>query len=402
MTVKALFPTSRPSLDLNFAKTKRLDPRITFSRSSTATYIGSDGLIKSAAVNEARFDHNPATGESLGLLVEEARTNEHPNSTINALSQGIVGLTQGSASIVAPTGATSTVETWAVDTSTGNHSGYYFYSNDTVAYGYSLFVKPNGTTKILVSTNTRDNDPGISVDLTTGQVFAGTSSNYLISKLTNGWVRISVITPSMRAHGPGFRLLDASGNSSFTGNGTSGVYVWGMQFERGSSSTSYIPTSGSQVTRAADVASITGTNFSSWYRQDEGTINTAFTSNGKTAANLIWRFSSGSESMVLWAGNTGTGALVVDTAGGRTVQLLAREQIANGKNAFAYKQNNFAFVQNGGAASTDTAGNTTTTINSLIVAQQTGGENPLNGTIARLAYYPVRLPDATLQALTAS
>ena len=75
MTIKQLFPTQRPALDLNFARQKRLDSRVTFTRASTGTYVGSDGLIKTAASGEARFDHDPETGESLGLLVEESRTN---------------------------------------------------------------------------------------------------------------------------------------------------------------------------------------------------------------------------------------------------------------------------------------------------------------------------------------
>lgn len=66
---------SRAPLDLRFALQKTLDPRISFARASSATFVGSDGLIQTAAVNAPRFDHNPQTGESLGLLVEEARTN---------------------------------------------------------------------------------------------------------------------------------------------------------------------------------------------------------------------------------------------------------------------------------------------------------------------------------------
>ena len=65
---------SRPTLDQRFAKDKSLVDKvsgqnlITFTRASSATYVGSDGLIKTAANNEARFDHDPTTGESLGLL----------------------------------------------------------------------------------------------------------------------------------------------------------------------------------------------------------------------------------------------------------------------------------------------------------------------------------------------
>jgi hypothetical protein len=75
-----------PSLDLRFADNKSLVDAVTgaslvtFTRASSATYVGSDGLIKTATTNEPRFDHNPTTGESLGLLVEEARTNLLLNS----------------------------------------------------------------------------------------------------------------------------------------------------------------------------------------------------------------------------------------------------------------------------------------------------------------------------------
>ncbi len=69
------FPNVRPSLDLRFALAKKLDPRITFTRGSIGTYFGSDGLMRTAGVNEPRFDHYPITGQSLGLLIEESRTN---------------------------------------------------------------------------------------------------------------------------------------------------------------------------------------------------------------------------------------------------------------------------------------------------------------------------------------
>jgi hypothetical protein len=80
MSIKRFFPEIRPTLDLNFAATKRLDPRIAFTRTSTGTFVGSNGLIQTAVSGAPRFDHNPATGESLGLLVEEARTNLLLNS----------------------------------------------------------------------------------------------------------------------------------------------------------------------------------------------------------------------------------------------------------------------------------------------------------------------------------
>ena len=73
--VTADYPTIKPSLNLNFARSRALDPRITFTRASVGTYVGRDGLIKTAGNNEPRFDHDPVTLESLGLLLEESRTN---------------------------------------------------------------------------------------------------------------------------------------------------------------------------------------------------------------------------------------------------------------------------------------------------------------------------------------
>jgi hypothetical protein len=74
MSIKNLYSTSFPSLGADFASTKRIPTDIQYSRASTGTYVGSDGLIKTALIGEPRFDYDPVTGECRGLLVEEART----------------------------------------------------------------------------------------------------------------------------------------------------------------------------------------------------------------------------------------------------------------------------------------------------------------------------------------
>ena len=76
------YPTIRPTLDLNFAVTKVLDDRITFTRDSVGTYIDENRVLKYASNNVPRFDHDFDTGESLGLLIEESRTNLAEYGTI--------------------------------------------------------------------------------------------------------------------------------------------------------------------------------------------------------------------------------------------------------------------------------------------------------------------------------
>ena len=77
------YPTIRPSLNLDFAKSASLDSRITFSRTSKATATGKNGLVKDYGENEPRFDYDETTGECLGLFVEEGRTNLYRNSDIS-------------------------------------------------------------------------------------------------------------------------------------------------------------------------------------------------------------------------------------------------------------------------------------------------------------------------------
>src|SRR4029077_13732912 len=68
-----------PTLDLVFSG-PTLDPRLTFTRASTATYFSAAGTLQTAATNAARFDYDPVTHAALGLLIEEARTNVVLNS----------------------------------------------------------------------------------------------------------------------------------------------------------------------------------------------------------------------------------------------------------------------------------------------------------------------------------
>jgi hypothetical protein len=79
MSIQQNFPAISPSLNLNFARSKTLDPRITFTRTSSATRVNGQGLIEVVPTNAPRFDHSydPVSGtvRSLGLLVEEARSN---------------------------------------------------------------------------------------------------------------------------------------------------------------------------------------------------------------------------------------------------------------------------------------------------------------------------------------
>jgi len=245
----AEYPNVRPTLDLAFAQTKVLDSRITFSRGSTATYFDANGVLQSAATNTARFDHNPATGESLGLLVEEARTNlrTYSNAPYTSGGSGLIW----SLNQLAPDNTMTAVKI-ADDTSTGQHwiqIGEY----PTMAagtYTISVFAKAAGRNRFSIK---GVNLTSVTFDLSSVSVISG--SGGAITALGNGWHKCSVsettATPNFYQWFVNLNTNAGSGFQSYAGDGSSGVFIWGWQVEAGAFPTSYIPTPATFTGRAS-------------------------------------------------------------------------------------------------------------------------------------------------------
>jgi hypothetical protein len=166
---------------------------------------------------------------------------------------------------------------------------------------------------------------------------------------------------------------------------------------------SYIKTEGSQVTRSADAASMTGTNFSSWYRTDEGTVYARATTSSITTAPSIYTFvdSSGTNANTIYGNASATNHLVV-RASGATVANLDGGTFTNDTSSNScgvYKVNDFALSLDGGAIASDNAGAIPVVDRLFIGGNQTGAVSG-NLTIKKLAYYPKRLTNAELQGLT--
>jgi hypothetical protein len=291
-----VFPSVRPTLDLDFANSKTLDPRITFTRASGGSYVGADGLIKLAGVNEARFDHDPETGESLGLLIEEARTNLLLRSEEFTSPWSYIGASSFISNILSPNGinySTKLVESNLLEP-------HFLFSGASVTNGlqYTASIYAKAAERSWV--NLSFQATGLSVNawanfnLNTGEIGRfGSAVIPNITKFPNGWYKCSITATAIlttSVGGLGVSPISSDINSrlpSYQGDGVSGIYIWGAQEEQGAFPTSYIPTLGSTRTRAADNASITGKNFSEWYRQDEGTVYSNITVNEDISSALF-------------------------------------------------------------------------------------------------------------------
>lgn len=369
-------------------------------------------VLQTAASGAARFDHNPTTGESLGLLIEEQRTNLLTYSAqFDNAAWVKSGLTVTADSAVAPDG---TQEADSIVPTTANTSHFLdsiaiSFTSGT-AYTQSVYAKALGTGGYRV--RLRFNAAAFTsiltadFDLNTGTVTAIVGVTATITPVGNGWYRCTATaTATATASSDIYMLiLTSNGGQAYAGDGFSGALLWGAQLEAGAFPTSYIPTVASQVTRAADAASMTGVNFSSWYRQDEGTIYVDW-SIYQFVAGVSVRFtvSDGSTSNQLRARLAPSGSTQVRhdvTSAGVTSTLGSPGVLASiNKEAFAFAANNYAGVLNGGAASTSVS-LTLPIASQITIGGGVAAVTPLNGHIRKLSYYPIRVTNTQLQALT--
>ena len=374
-----------PSLDLRFADNKSLTDAVTgaslvtFTRASSGTYTDSAGVIQTAATDVPRFDHNPTTGESLGLLVEEARTNLLLRSEAIATSPWFANanttLSNNTGEVLDPAGG-STATKVAVSGGFG-------------AFGQgAVLTAAIHTGSIWLRCATGTISAQLIVYLAESPFTNIGTTNVTI---TTSWQRFNVVTSTATAASYNFQI-----NNIAVGT----VYAWGAQLEVGSFPTSYIPTTTAAVTRSADVASITGSAFTSFYNQTEGSFfcstfapkGTVVYGTGDTFDNTQYINAALSYNVIIRSGGAGSATLTAP------VSTATVANIAHG-----YAANNFAAVSNGGTIDTDTSGAVPLAQVRLKLgssAWDTGGNNNINGHIRRLTFWGQRLPNNILQGIT--
>ena len=426
MSLSLNFPTTNPSLMIDFVNRSTLDSRVTFTRASTATYFDSSGVITTAAANVPRFDYNPSTLQPRGLLIEEQRTNSIRNNTM----QGAVAGTPGTL----PTN-------WVALATAGGITREIVGIGTVDGISY-IDIRYSGTTTDANSVNLAF-DGNSAIAASSGQTW--TSSSYLTvvgGNFTN--ITSAVVRVTERTGAGGFVGTTEVSFSSASGslrqnrfsvartlgatagavqgniflNIASGVAIditlrIGLpQLEQGAFATSVIPTTTTALTRNADVASMTGTNFSSWFNASQGTLLNQFSVIGYQSTLAFpssSTISDNTNSNRYSLANTNTGANLysyAEIASGGVTQagFFGASGSAFGVNAvrkvaLTYATNDCAFTTQGLSAQTDTSV-TLPTVDRLYIGLGATGSGPINGHIQRIAYYPTRLANAQLQALT--
>jgi hypothetical protein len=232
-------------------------------------------------------------------------------------------------------------------------------------------------------------------------------------------VTVTAVAYSLSFYGAGAVTLSGTTTGTVTGSGayplrstltftpTAGTLTLTVsgsctdaQLESGGNITSVIPTTSSQVTRAADSALMTGVNFSSWYRQDEGTLFVTSETKSNASFLRIASITNGTSSVNerYISESVGTArAFIVQPSG--SIAFTGASWNGFGYAALSHKTLDSAFSFNGSLLP-NSSEIPSTVLNTLSIGSFVSGSSILNGTIKKLAFYPKRLSNIELVGLT--
>lgn len=386
-----------PKLALDFT-TASLDARVTFTRttgaSNPATYVNSSGYITAATNNQPRFDYDPITLACKGLLIEESRTNVMP------FSNDFSGWTNNGATVSASseTSPDGTTNATLVTGASGNLRIYKLLTglSSTSTYSFSWFAKAGTSNTITIDFVNVANGP--TFNFSTGTW--GPSGSWTVNKqqFGNGWWRLTAtVACNTTTAGPGLRVASAS----------STAHIFGFQMEVGAFATSYIPTEATALTRNADVATMTGTNFSDWFTQNNGSFTTEYiryTGSGVGLSRNILSVSDGTNNNRIelnMANATNDGCYIV-TGGSPQAQIVGGTALFNqiARMAVGFQENNTSVAVNGANSVTDTSV-LIPTVDRMNIGRSGGGSGGFyNGWIRKIYFYPQRLINLELQSFS--
>ena len=381
-----------------------------FERDSIATRVNKEGLIEVVGNDIPRIDYTDSAEGA--LLLENSATNLITYSedfSQSAWTKGNSTIT--SDTLISPSGILN------ASTLTDNTANTIHRLRDSVSlsastdYGLSIFAKKGTLSNIqLALINTANSSTASRVfDLENGILGESITSNGTLqdSKITdygNGWYRCE-ITAQLGSTPNTYQITlapQSSGNSStgnqvtYDGDGNGNVHLWGAMLEQNSVASSYIPTSGSTVQRAAETAN--GSGNSEVFNDSEGVL---FADIAALANDLTYRsisIGTGVGVINLFYSNV-SNTIVASSAGGALIIKQLSDITNFNKVIFKYKQNDFSLWVNGFEIGTDTSGTTGNALTTLSFDNTAGGSK-WYGKTKELGYYDTVLTDEELEYMT--
>ena len=437
--VETSAPVNPPSLTFNFVNGTRIDPRISFTRSTSATFFAANGSLAYANTNVPRFEYT--SGVSRGLLIEDQRTNIYRGSVTPIL--GPNEWNGGNLSYVANTTSPDGTNNAIVVSNSIDLNSLFSPNRDAYlqnsVYTKSIFAKAiAGSNSIFFQAIVNATYYAVaSFNLTTGVASTGGDANSRVSMVSvgnNWWRCIQTIKTD-----PSAALV---GDSFFIGgygatNIPTQMALWGWQSEQGTEATSLIVTpTNSSATRTRDDVRVPINANATWYNSLTGTCYGEYSITAQGRATFggfgytpgypqFFGFVGGDPSNVIMAHYHGW-ASQANSLGGATAGNISflnyNNPTANGtgnftnvdnvltpnqvdnigstvKAAFSYSSNNMIFGANGITGTTSYT-NANPIATSLFLMQEGRFQLQPSGYFKKFMYYPNKLTAAQIQFIT--
>ena len=411
---------SGSSLDLDFANDRyRLNgtnytgisnfitaSSATFTRSSTATYIDSNGLVATAAADVPRLTYNSHSRTPKGILIEDSSTNlitQSQNFNTGNWQKGS-GTTVTSNAIMAPDGTMTGSFYNGTVTGAFNNTGVgSIPASSTVTR--SIYIKAGTYTNLRFEFTDSTNCSNYCValfNLNTGvaswtSVRTGQGAVHM-ERLQNGWFRVSATF-----------TYSATGNSNFViylgcyGTCSGTAYIWGAQYEVRPFVSSYIPTTGASATRTADNFSLPA---GTWFTGSQGTFLAQSYGNLNAAQIGYGRIIGGIGSKA-YLGFNGSGGNQLSTFNGTVPSMLLLSM------PYVYPTTTYLTPIRAAIAWDDTTMTRTMASSGLSASGAYSGSysaadiypggsdyNRLNAPLTRMTFYKTRMSDAFLKGMS--
>jgi hypothetical protein len=409
-----------PTFQRDFAQFKTLNhatgPNITFTRASDATFFDADGVLQTAANDTPRFDHDPATGASRGLLIEEQRTNSIRNSQAGGAVVGAPGTLPTHWLVVNSVGTSREV------VGTGSENGMNYV--DIRFTGTPANTNPNsvsfeGSTQVAALQN-QTWTTSASVALVGGTLTNVTNVGIGFIEASSGGTALA--SGAITSFTPTTTLTRYVGTRTLTEASTAfyrplvrfspqntvtaidfTLRIAAPQLEQGAFATSYIPTTTAAATRAADSAIVTPV--SSFYNEAEGTLFAEFLSGVDLSGPRVVQIDDEASSsiQIIAAASAGAGAYFFTNISGvnkATAPTSNPNLVANTiyKVAGSVSSAGVFASRDGETAAQSANGEYPTGLTRMIMGGS--GVTALNGFIRKIAYWPKRLSNTLLEQLS--
>ncbi len=250
----------------------KYDKAISLSAPSPKLVWNAQGQLVQIPAGQPAWDHDPVTGEPLGQLIEsveatnQVQWSEDLTNWVNPVGVTVETDHAGGPELISG----RIMDRIVISDQNESHRLLILTGGYDSLARFRVYVKPDGIKVIGFGRAAIDGADLVVFDIENGTVLVENGADYkngTIEVLPSG-LRVlefdNAISPSS-ARSPNLHLLDPNGsdwagdNSSWQGDGTSGVYVGGASLfdtsVQGEKVTeSHVPTYGNAVTRAADVA----------------------------------------------------------------------------------------------------------------------------------------------------